>query len=40
MDDLSDQVQALFYNEVHFNAVNARMYTTLKCVTPDGWSSE
>ena len=40
MDDLSDQVQALFYNEVHFNAVNARMHTTLKCVTPDGRSSD
>ena len=40
MDDLSNQVQALFYNEVHFNAVNARMHTTLKCVTPDGRSSD
>ena len=33
MNDLSNQVQALFYNDVHFNAVNARMHTTLKCVT-------
>ena len=40
MDDLSDQVQALFYNEVHFNAMNARMHTTLKCVIPDGRSSD
>ena len=40
MNDLSDQVQALFYNEIHVNAVNARMHTTLKCVTPDGWSSD
>ena len=40
MDDLSDQVQALFYNEVHFNAINMRMHTTLKCVTPDGRSSD
>ena len=39
MDDLTDQVQSLFYNEVHFNAVN-RMHTTLKCETPDGWSSD
>ena len=40
MNDLSNQVQALFYNDVHFNAVNARMHTTLKCVTPDGWSTD
>ena len=40
MDDLTEQVQSLFYNEVHFNAVNARMHTTLSCVTPDGWSSD
>ena len=31
MDDLTEQVQSLFYNDVHFNAVNARMHTTLKC---------
>ena len=30
MDDLTEQVQSLFYNEVHFNAMNARMHTTLK----------
>ena len=40
MDDLTEQVQSLFYNDVHFNAVNARMHTTLKCETPDGWSSD
>ena len=40
MNDLSDQVQALFYNDVHFNAVNARMHTTLQCVTPDGRSTD
>ena len=40
MDDLTEQVQSLFYNEVHFNAMNARMHTTLKCETPDGWSSD
>ena len=40
MDDLTEQVQSLFYNDVHLNAMNARMHTTLKCVTPDGWSSD
>ena len=40
MDDLTEQVQSLFYNDVHFNAINARMHTTLKCETPDGWSSD
>ena len=27
MDNLVDQVQSLFYHDVHFNAVNTRMYT-------------
>ena len=36
----TEQVQSLFYNDVHFNVVNARMHTTLKCETPDGWSSD
>ena len=40
MDDLAKQVQSLFYNDIHFNAVNSRMHTTLKCQTPDGWSSD
>ena len=40
MDDLTKQVQSLFYNDVHFNAVNARMHTTLKCETADGRSSD
>ena len=40
MDDLTEQVQSLFYNDVHFNAVNTRMYTLIKCETPDGWSSD
>ena len=40
MDDLAEQVQSLFYNDVHFNSINARMHTTLKCETPDGWSSD
>ena len=40
MDDLTEQVQSLFYNDVHFNSVNARMHTTFKCETPDGRSSD
>ena len=26
MGDLADQVQSLFYNDIHFNSVNARMH--------------
>ena len=40
MDDLAEQVQSLFYNDVHFNSINARMHTTLKHKTPDEWSSD
>ena len=40
MDDLTEQVQSLFYDEVYFNAVNTRMHTQINCVTPDGWSSD
>ena len=40
MDDLTEQVQSLFYNDVHFNLVNSRMHTTLNCKTPDGWSND
>ena len=40
MDKLAEQVQSLFYNNVHLNSINARMHTTLKCETPDGWSSD
>ena len=40
MDDLSEQVQALFYNDVHFNSINKRMHTSIKCETPDGRLSE
>ena len=40
MDDLMEKAQLLFYNDVHFNAINARMHTALKCKTPDGWSSD
>ena len=40
MDDLAEQVQSLFYNDVHFNTINTRMYTLIKCETPDGQSSD
>ena len=40
MDDLAEQVQSLFYNDVHFNTINSRMHTTLHCTTPDGRSSD
>ena len=31
MEDLPDQVQSLFYHDMHFNAVNMQMYTKLEC---------
>ena len=31
MDDLADQVQSLFYHDVHFNNVNTRTHTELGC---------
>ena len=31
MDDLADQVQSLFYHDMHFNNVNMRMHTELGC---------
>ena len=40
MDDLAEQVQSLFYNDIHFNSINARKHTTLKCETPDGQSTD
>ena len=40
MDDLTEQVQSLFYNDVRFNAINTRMHTVIKCETPDGRFSE
>ena len=40
MDDLAEQVQSLFYHDVHFNTINSRMHTSLKCTTPDGRSSD
>ena len=33
MDDLTEKLQSLFYNDVHFNSVNSRMHTTLNCKT-------
>ena len=36
MDDLEDQVQSLFYHDVHFNSVNMRMHTKLDCKMPHG----
>ena len=33
MDDLQEQVQSLFYHDVHFNNVNTRMHTELQCET-------
>ena len=40
MDNLTEQVQSLFYDEVYFNVVNTRMHTQINCVTPDGRSSD
>ena len=40
MDDLADQVQSLFYHDVHFNNVNTKMHTELCCETPDGIKSK
>ena len=36
MDNLAEWLESLFYNEVHFNSVNTRMHTAIKCETPDG----
>ena len=36
MDDLVDQVQSLFYNDVNFESVNKRMHTSIHCETPNG----
>ena len=40
MDDLTDQVQSLFYDKVYFNSINTRMHTKINCVTPDGQVSD
>ena len=36
MDNLTDQVQSLFYHDMHFNAVNTQMYTDIDCKTRTG----
>ena len=33
MNDLADQVQSLFYHDMHCNSINMRMYTELECKT-------
>ena len=40
MDDLADQVQSLFYHDVHFNNVNTRMHTELGCETSQSKSKQ
>ena len=40
MDDLADQVQSLFYHDIHFNTVNTHMHTRLKCEMPHGLKSK
>ena len=40
MDDLADQVQSLFYHDVHFNNVNTRMHTELGCETSQNRSKQ
>ena len=40
MDDLTEQVQSLFYNDVWFNAINTRIHTNIECETPEGKCSE
>ena len=36
MDNLADQVQSLFYHDIHFNAINTWMHTRLECEAPHG----
>ena len=40
MDNLVDQVQSLFYHDVHFNSINTRVHMVIECKTPDGISSQ
>ena len=40
MDDLADQVQSLFYHDIHFNTINTHMHTRLECKTPHGLKSK
>ena len=39
INDLADQVQSLFYNDIHFNSMNTRMHTSIECMTPNGRTS-
>ena len=36
MEDLADQVQSLFYHDIHFNSVNTGMHKKLECEMPHG----
>ena len=40
MDDLTDQVQSLFYHDIHFNAINTCMHSRLECEMPHGLKSK
>ena len=40
MDDLADQVQSLFYHDMHFNNVNTRIHTELGCETSQNRSKQ
>ena len=40
MDDLADQVQSLFYHDIHFNTINTHMHTQLECEIPHGLKSK
>ena len=40
MEDLQEQVQSLFYHDVHFNNINTRMHTELQCETKSGKRSK
>ena len=39
MDDLADQVQLLFYHDMHFNVINMQMHTKLNCEMKQGLKS-
>ena len=40
MHDLADQVQCLFYHDMHFNNINMRMHTELGCETSQSRSKQ
>ena len=39
MNDLADQVQSLFYDNMHFNTINMQMYTKVNCEIKQGLKS-